>query len=71
MTDTALDYLRKSNGWAIGSGPNVVSENKGAAASLNTTTLTWDGYAFPFGLHGLMAEMGLQGSMMTRIHPGG
>jgi lipid-binding SYLF domain-containing protein len=70
MTDTALDYLRRSSGWAIGSGPSVVIEEKGAAASLNTTTLTQDVYAFPFGQHGLMAGMGLEGSKITRIYPG-
>jgi lipid-binding SYLF domain-containing protein len=70
MNDAALQYLRKSNGWAIGSGPSVVVVNKGAAASLTSATLTQDVYAVPFGQEGLMAGIGLEGSKITRIHPG-
>ena len=70
MTRSSLDYLNKSDGWAIGSGPNVVVVDKGAAASLTSTTLTQDVYAFPFGARGLMAGIGLEGSKITRIHPG-
>jgi len=70
MTDSALDYLNKSDGWQIGSGPSVVVMDKGAAASLTSTTLTQDVYAFPFGQKGLMAGLGLEGSKITRIQPG-
>ena len=70
MTSSALQYLQKSDGWAIGSGPSVVVMDKGAAASATSTTLTQDVYAFPFGQHGLMAGLGLEGSKITRIHPG-
>jgi lipid-binding SYLF domain-containing protein len=70
MTDSALKYLQDSDGWAIGSGPSVVVMDKGAAASLTSTTLTQDVYAFPFGQRGLMAGLGLEGSKITRIHPG-
>ena len=59
MNDKALNYLRKSDGWAIGSGPSVVVMDKGKAMSTTTTTLTEDVYAFPFGQKGLMAGMGL------------
>ena len=38
MTSSALDYLRKSDGWSIGSGPSVVVLDKGAAASITSTT---------------------------------
>jgi lipid-binding SYLF domain-containing protein len=70
MTDSALKYLQDSDGWSIGSGPSVVVMDKGAAASLTSTTLTQDVYAFPFGQHGIMAGLGLEGSKITRIHPG-
>lgn len=70
MTEEALAYLRKSDGWAIGSGPSVVMVDKGAAANMTTTTLTQDVYAFPFGQKGLMAGLGLEGSKITRINPG-
>jgi len=70
MTDSALKYLQDSDGWAIGSGPSVVVMDKGAAASMTSTTLTQDVYAFPFGQRGLMAGIGLEGSKITRIQPG-
>jgi lipid-binding SYLF domain-containing protein len=69
MTDASLNYLQRSDGWAIGSGPSVVVVDKGAAASLTSTTLTQDVYAFPFGARGLMAGIGLEGSKITRIQP--
>ncbi len=43
--------------------------DKGAAASLNTTTLTQDVYAMPFGQAGLMGGINLEGSKITPIHP--
>lgn len=69
MNDKALNYLRSSNGWAIGSGPSVVVVDKGKAMSNTTTTITQDVYAFPFGAKGLMAGLGLEGSKITPIHP--
>ena len=70
MNDGALQYLNKSDGWAIGSGPSVVVLDKGKAASLTSTTVTEDVYAVPFGQSGLMAGLGLAGSKITRITPG-
>jgi lipid-binding SYLF domain-containing protein len=67
MNDKALTYLRKSDGWAIGSGPSVVVVDKGAAMSTTSTTLAKDVYAFPFGQKGLMAGLGLEGSKITQI----
>ena len=69
MTDSALDYLKKSDGFAAGTGPSIVVINKGAGAEANTTTLTHDVYAFPFGEKGLMAGIDIKGSKITRIHP--
>ena len=71
MTASSLKYLQDSNGWAIGSGPSVVVLDKGAAASITSTTLAQDVYAVPFGQRGLMAGMGLEGSKITRITVGG
>ena len=69
MTEASLNYLIRSDGWAIGTGPSVVVMDKGAAASMNSMTLTQDVYAFPFGQKGLMAGLGLEGSKITRINP--
>jgi lipid-binding SYLF domain-containing protein len=44
--------------------------DKGAAASMTSTTLSEDVYAIPFGQKGLMAGLGLEGSKITRINPG-
>jgi lipid-binding SYLF domain-containing protein len=71
MNDSALQYLESSDGWAIGTGPSVVVVDKGAAASLTSTTLSHDVYAFPFGQRGLMAGLSLEGSKITHIHPEG
>jgi lipid-binding SYLF domain-containing protein len=70
MTDSALQYLKSSQGWSIGSGPSVVVLDKGAAASMTSTTLTQDVYAVPFGQQGLMAGIGIEGSKITHIYPG-
>ena len=70
MTDSALEYLGRSGGWELGTGPSLVVVDVGAAKSLTTTTLKDDVYAFVFGQKGLMAGIGIQGSKITRIHPG-
>jgi lipid-binding SYLF domain-containing protein len=69
MTDSSLDYLDKSGGWAIGTGPSVVLVDQGMARSLTTTSLCSDVYAFVFGQSGLMGGMGIEGSKIIRITP--
>jgi len=69
MNEKALDYIHKSDGWSVGSGPSVVVVKAGAAADVDTTTLTHDVYAFPFAARGLMAGIDINGSKITRIHP--
>lgn len=70
MNQAALAYLNTSDGWSIGAGPSVVVLDRGKAASVTSSTLTHDVYAIPFGQRGLMAGIGLEGSKITRIHPG-
>jgi lipid-binding SYLF domain-containing protein len=69
MTDSSLDYLKKSGGFSAGTGPSIVVINQGAGAEADTTTVTQDVYAFPFNEKGLMADLTLQGTKITRIHP--
>ena len=69
LTPSALDYLKSSKGWAIGSGPSVVVMDEGKAMSNTSMTVTQDVYAFPFGQKGLMAGLGLEGSKITQINP--
>ena len=70
MTDAALDYLDKHDGWEIGTGPSIVFLDKGMAKSLTSGTLTDEIYAIIFDQKGLMAGIGIQGSKVTKIHPG-
>jgi hypothetical protein len=67
MTDAALQYLDRSEGFEIGVGPSIVVVDEGVAKTLTTTTAREDVYAFIFGQEGLMAGLGLQGSKITRI----
>ncbi|MDB5482202.1 MAG: putative lipoprotein [Caulobacteraceae bacterium] len=68
MNRGALDYLNRSAGFQVGTGPSIVVINKGAAAQADTTTLTQDVYAFPFNQKGLMAGLDIEGAKITRIH---
>ena len=73
MTDAALAYLDKSDGWEIGVGPTIVIVDKKTAAAYgkvnSSSTLQSDIYGFVFSQKGLMAGLGIQGSKITRIHP--
>jgi lipid-binding SYLF domain-containing protein len=68
MTDSALKYLDKSDGWEIGTGPSVVIVDEGKTGGITTTTAQADVYAFFFDQQGLMAGLGLQGSKISRIN---
>jgi lipid-binding SYLF domain-containing protein len=70
MTNSAIDYLDKSGGWAIGTGPSLVVVDQGMARSLTTTNLRADVYAFVFNQKGLMGGVGIEGSKVTKINPG-
>ena len=69
MTDSAVDYLDKSGGWAIGTGPSLVVVDEGMARSLTTTSMRSDVYAFVYGQSGLMGGIGIEGSKITRFTP--
>jgi lipid-binding SYLF domain-containing protein len=67
LTEDALKWIDKSDGWEIGVGPSIVVVDAGAAASLTSTTAQSDIYAFFFDQKGLMAGLGLQGTKITRL----
>ncbi len=67
MSDKAVKYLHKSNGWSFGAGPNVVVVDSGVAKNLSTTTIKDDAYAFIFDQQGLMASLSLEGTKISRI----
>jgi len=67
MTPGSLRYLHQSSGFQVGTGPSIVVVNKGAGVEADSTTLTHDVYAFPFNEKGLMANLTLEGSKITRL----
>ena len=67
MTDSALNWIDKSDGWEIGVGPSIVVVDVGAATSKTTTTLQSEIYAFFFDQKGLMGGLGLQGTKITKM----
>ncbi len=70
MSDEALAYLRKSEGFELGVGPSITIVDAGVAGDLSTTTMQKGIYAFIFSQKGLMAGLGLQGTKITRYYPG-
>jgi lipid-binding SYLF domain-containing protein len=69
MDEGSLEYLNKSGGWELGSGPSFVVLDKGFAKTMSTTTIQKGVYAFIFNQKGLMGGLGLQGSKITKINP--
>jgi lipid-binding SYLF domain-containing protein len=67
QTEDALKWIDKSDGWEIGVGPSIVVVDVGAAASMTSTTLQSEIYAFFFDQKGLMAGLGLQGTKITKL----
>jgi lipid-binding SYLF domain-containing protein len=69
MDDASLQYLDKSGGFELGTGPSLVVLDAGFGKNLSTTTLQKGIYAFIFDQKGLMGGAGIQGSKITRINP--
>ena len=69
MNNAALRHLRRSGNFDAGTGPSVAIITTGAGAEANSTTMTKDVYAFPFNEKGLMADLTLQGTKISAIHP--
>ncbi len=69
MTEGALEYLKKSDGWEVGVGPSIVVVDEGAARALTTSTAKESIYVFFFGQKGLMAGLGIQGSKISEFKP--
>jgi lipid-binding SYLF domain-containing protein len=70
MDEASLQYLNRSDGWELGSGPSLVVLDKGFGKNVSTTTMQKGVYAFIFNQKGLMGGIGIQGSKITRITPG-
>jgi lipid-binding SYLF domain-containing protein len=67
MTDEALKQFRGSKGWEAGVDGNVALMDIGAGARLDTTTIRDPIVGFVFGAKGLMADVSLKGSKLTKL----
>ncbi len=67
MSDSAIDWVNRNNGWEVGTGPSIVIVDVGKAGAMTTTTMHSDIYAFFFSQRGLMGGLGLQGTKISRI----
>ncbi|WP_299620797.1 lipid-binding SYLF domain-containing protein [Pelagibius sp.] len=69
LNEDGLNYLDNSDGWEIGTAPNVVVVDSGAGASLTTTSARGNIYVFFFDQKGLMAGLTIEGTKITTIDP--
>jgi len=69
MDEPSVQYLDKSDGWELGTGPSLVVADKGFGKTMSTTTLKKGVYAFIFSQKGLMGGTGIQGTKITKVHP--
>ena len=69
MDNASLQYLDKSGGFELGTGPSLVVLDSGFGKNMSTTTLQKGIYAFIFNQKGLMGGFGIQGTKITRINP--
>lgn len=69
MNNKALANVEQNSGFSAGTGPSVVVINKSAGAAVDTSMIDHDVYAFPFNGKGLMADLSLQGTKISHIHP--
>jgi len=67
MSDAAMKWIDKSDGWELGTGPSIVVVDAGMARSMTTTTLQSEIYAFFFDQKGLMGGLGLQGTKISKV----
>jgi len=67
ITAEDLAYLKKTSGWSLGVGPNIVVVDAGAAKDISTLTGQKGVYAFIFDQKGLMAGIGLVGQKISKI----
>ncbi len=64
----ALDKFRSSQGWEIGVDASVAVVTVGAGGAIDTTQLNQPIVAFVFDNKGLMYNLSLEGSKISRIH---
>ncbi len=68
MTRDALDNFRRKDGWSIGVDASVVVITVGAAGSVDTNQLNHPVIAFILDEKGLMYNLTLEGTKISRMH---
>ena len=67
MTPEALDEFRDSPGWEAGANAQVTMIDQGKAADISSIMADNPVIAFVFGQKGLMGDLSLQGSKVTKL----
>jgi lipid-binding SYLF domain-containing protein len=67
MSQETLDKFMNSHGWAIGADTGVAVLSKGAGGEYDTQTLQRPILAFVFGEKGLIGDVSLEGSKVTKL----
>ena len=67
MTQEALDKFTTGHGWTIGADTNVAVLSKGAGGDYDTKTLQRPILGFVFGEKGLIGDISLEGSKVTKL----
>ena len=67
MTEQALQDFRNSQGWEVGIDASVVIADAGVEGKIDTRTANQPVVAFIFSNRGLMGNLTLEGSKITRI----
>jgi lipid-binding SYLF domain-containing protein len=68
MTDEALDEFRRSDGWEVGVDGSVALITIGAGGAIDSHSITDPIIGFVFGEKGLMYNLTLEGSKMTKLN---
>ena len=67
MTQETLDKFMNSHGWTIGADTNVAVLSKGAGGEYDSKTLQRPILGFVFGEKGLIGDISLEGSKVTKL----
>ena len=67
MTDEALQGFRRKDGWKIGVDGSIALINVGVGGSVDTNQITSPIIGFVLGSKGLMYNLTLEGSKISRI----
>lgn len=69
MTEQALDNFRRADGWKIGVDGSVALVTVGAGGAIDTNSIRGPIIGFVFNNKGLMYNLTLEGSKISRIYP--